>query len=89
MLECNDRATLLVMLHHTRAEIAPSESVLLNKPVRTDTAERIMAARPGKFKAVNEYEQQRLDRIAANQAKLGEPHAKAFVSCRKDPLIYN
>ncbi|KAL0053848.1 hypothetical protein WJX82_011725 [Trebouxia sp. C0006] len=29
-----------------------------------------MAARPGNLKAVNEYEQQRLDRIAANQAKL-------------------
>jgi len=52
--------------------------VLLNKPVRTDTAHWIMAARPGNFKAVNEYEQQRLDRIAANQAKLGESHAKAF-----------
>ncbi|KAA6423084.1 MAG: hypothetical protein FRX49_07071 [Trebouxia sp. A1-2] len=31
-----------------------------------------MAARPGKLQAVNEYEQQRLDRIAANQAKLGK-----------------
>lgn len=64
----------------------PSESVLLNNPVRTDAAERIMAARPANLKAVNEYEQQRLDRIAANQAKLGESHAKAFVSRQKDHL---
>lgn len=63
-----------------------SKSVLLDKPVRTDTPEQNMAARPGNLKAVNEYEQQRLDRIAANQAKLGESHAKAFVSCRKDHL---
>ena len=57
--------------------------MLLNKPVRTDPAELIMAARPGKLQAVNEYEQQRLDRIAANQAKLGEPYAKAFVIRQK------
>lgn len=32
-----------------------------------------MAARPSKqWDSVNEYEQKRLDRIAANQAKLGE-----------------
>ena len=31
-----------------------------------------MAARPSRPDRVNEYEQKRLDRIAANQAKLGE-----------------
>lgn len=69
-----------VASHQSTDRVPSSRSVLLNKPVRTDTAERIMAARPGNFKAVNEYEQQRLDRIAANQAKLGESHAKAFAS---------
>ena len=64
--------------HQSTNGVPSSRSVLLNKPVRTDTAHWIMAARPGNFKAVNEYEQQRLDRIAANQAKLGESHAKAF-----------
>ena len=72
--------------HHSRCRVLPSESRLLNKPVRTDTAQRIMAAKPGNLKAVNAYEQQRLDRIAANQAKLGESRAKASVSRQKDHI---